>query len=299
MDDENIETDDYETEIIDGSLTFDELLEDDYYKAEFEKRVQQRLDIQKNSHPDVKGGANTMDGQVQTTPQGETVNPIEEQGSIGDPGVHVEQPDTTENPTVEPTDTAQQGKEEPAKEPAREMTAEQFDLYNETLRRVSKTAKAGLPDRYNAFEDAEIRALVKQKVMQGEKPNIKELAASVVTRLTQKDEPPAPPSSEQQVKTEAADEVTSLKVENALLRAGINVERIEAATKLFIAEGASIDKVADFVAKYPEWGASSGRVVLGKAQPLADKTAPTPGNPPVLNDFEKKVAAARKARGLE
>lgn len=35
------------TEITDGILTFDELLEDDYYKAEFEKRVQQRLDIQK------------------------------------------------------------------------------------------------------------------------------------------------------------------------------------------------------------------------------------------------------------
>lgn len=30
--------DDYETEVIDGILTFDELLEDDYYKSEFEKR---------------------------------------------------------------------------------------------------------------------------------------------------------------------------------------------------------------------------------------------------------------------
>ena len=75
MDGENIETDDYETEIIDGSLTFDELLEDEAYKAEFEKRVQQRLDIQKNSHPDVKGGTNTMDGQeVQKPNEGEQIN---------------------------------------------------------------------------------------------------------------------------------------------------------------------------------------------------------------------------------
>lgn len=32
------------TEIIDGILTFDEILEDDHYREEFEKRVQQRLD---------------------------------------------------------------------------------------------------------------------------------------------------------------------------------------------------------------------------------------------------------------
>lgn len=37
-----------------GILTFDELLEDDYYKSEFEKRVNQRLEDTKNSHPDVK-----------------------------------------------------------------------------------------------------------------------------------------------------------------------------------------------------------------------------------------------------
>lgn len=45
------ETDDeYETEVIDGILTFDELLEDDYYKSEYEKRVQQRLnEYNKNS----------------------------------------------------------------------------------------------------------------------------------------------------------------------------------------------------------------------------------------------------------
>ena len=51
------EQDDYETEIIDGILTFDELLQDDYYKSEFEKRVQQRLDIQ-TSHSVVKVGTN-------------------------------------------------------------------------------------------------------------------------------------------------------------------------------------------------------------------------------------------------
>ena len=84
-----------------------------------------------------------------------------------------------------------------------------------------------------------------------------------------------------------------------MLKAGISTERIEAAKKLFIAEGANFDKVDEFVAAYPEWGASSGRVVLGKAQPLADKTAPTPGNPPVLNDFERKVKEARKNAGLE
>ena len=91
----------------------------------------------------------------------------------------------------------------------------------------------------------------------------------------------------------------ALKAENALLKAGISTERIEAARKLFIAEGANFDKVDEFVAAYPEWGASSGRVVFGKAQPLADKTAPTPDNPPVLNDFERKVRDARKKAGLE
>ncbi len=283
------------TEITDGILTFDELLEDDYYKAEFEKRVQQRLDIQQNSHPDVKGGTNTMDGQVQQqNPEGEI-----KQGEATATTEPQATPTATENPTVEATDTAQQGKEETAKEPAREMTAEQFDLYNETLRRVSKTAKASLPDRYNAFEDTEIKTLVKQQVMQGEKPSVKELAASVVTRLTHKEEATPPSTETTKATPDPTDEVLSLKAENALLKAGISTERIEAAKKLFIAEGANFDKVDEFVAAYPEWGASSGRVVLGKAQPLADKTAPTPGNPPVLNDFERKVKEARKNAGLE
>lgn len=285
------------TEITDGILTFDELLEDDYYKAEFEKRVQQRLDIQQNSHPDVKGGTNTMDEQeVQKPNEGEQITPGAAQ-AVQEPQTP---PATTDDPAVETTDTAQQGKEETAQEPAREMTAEQFGLYNETLRRISKTAKASLPDRYNAFEDTEVKTLVKQQVMQGEKPNVKELAASVVTRLTHKEETTPPPSTETQEATpEPTDEVLSLKAENALLKAGISTDRIEAAKKLFIAEGANFDKVAEFVAQYPEWGAQSGRVVLGKAQPLADKTAPTPGNPPVLNDFERKVKEARKKAGLE
>lgn len=274
-------------EITDDILTFDEILEDDYYNAEFEKRVQQRLeDIKNNS----TGGQQPMDDQVQI-PEGES-----KQGEV------VEQtPAPTENPTVESTDKAQQGNAEEAnKDPAREMTAEQFDAYNETLRRVSKTAKASLPERYNAFEDAEIKAQVKQLVMQGETPNVKEIAASVVTRLTHKEEPTPTPSSEKQATESTATELIELKAENALLKAGISTERIDAAKKLFIAEGASFDKIADFVAKYPEWHATQERgVVFSKAQPLADKTAPNPGGQPVLNDFEARVQAMRKSRGYK
>lgn len=287
------EQEDYETEIIDDILTFDELLEDEYYNSEFEKRVQERLDIY-NSHPDVKGEIHTMDDQVQNKTEGK----IEK----GDATTAQELQATTTatgNPTVEATDTAQQGKEETVKESAREMTAEQFDLYNETLRLVSKTAKASLPDRYNAFEDAEIKTLVKQQVMQGERPSVKELAASVVTRLTHTEEATPPSTETTEAMSDPTDEMLNLKAENALLKAGILTERIEAAKKLFIAEGAHFDKVGEFVAAYPEWGASSGRVVFGKAQPLADKTAPTPDNPPVLNDFERKVKEARKKAGLE
>lgn len=288
------EQDDYETEIIDGILTFDELLQDDYYKSEFEKRVQQRLDIQ-TSHSDVKGGTNLMNGQVQQQiakgeiMQGETSAIVESQVT----------PKTTENPSVEPTNTAQQGKTNEAQEPTREMTAQQFEQYNEALRSISKTAKRGLPDRYNAFEDAEVKAAVKATVTNGETPDIKELAASVVTRLTRKEENIEPSPSTDNKEAQDTANVIELKAENALLRAGIQPERIEAAKKLFIAEGAHFDTVSDFVAQYPEWGASSGRVVLGKAQPLADKTAPTPNNPPVLNDFERKVREARKKAGLE
>ena len=286
------------TEIIDGILTFDELLEDDYYKDEFERRVAQRLEDIKNSHPDVKGGTNTMDGQVQqTNPEGEITK---QDGVQAAQEPQTPPPATTENPAVENTDTDEdQGKKETAKEPAREMTAEQYDLYNETLRRVSKTAKASLPDRYNAFEDTEVKALVKKQVMQGEKPSVKELAASVVSRLPPKEEPnDPPPSTEKQATTDTAAEVLDLKAENALLKAGITTERIDAAKKLFIAEGAPFDKIADFVAKYPEWQVQEG-VVFSKAPPLATKTAPNPGGQPVLNDFERKVQECRKARGYK
>ncbi|MDE6474779.1 MAG: hypothetical protein K2L70_06740, partial [Clostridia bacterium] len=53
---------------LDDIITFDEILEDNYYKAEFEKRVQQRLEeINKHS----KGVEQPMDDQVQT-PEGES-----------------------------------------------------------------------------------------------------------------------------------------------------------------------------------------------------------------------------------
>ena len=282
------------TEIKDGILTFDELLEDEYYSSEFEKRVQERLNI-KNSLPDVKGGTETMDGIVQK-PEGE----VKEQGAAQQPEsqpTNEATPAPAENPAAENTTATTEIKEETPKqeEPAKEMTAQQFEQYNETLRRVSKTAKAGLPGRYNAFEDAEVKALVKQQIMAGETPSVKEIAAGVVTRLT-----PAPEPKPEEPKTQNTDaEVLSLKAENALLKAGINPERIDAATKLFIAEGGDLGKVPDFVAKYPEWGKSEQGVVFTKAAPVSGKTAPNPTSQPVLNDFEKKVAAARKARGLD
>ena len=277
------------TEITDGILTFDELLEDDYYKAEFEKRVQERLNIE-NSHPDVKGGTNKMDGQVQTT-EGEIKEEVAAQPTAA--------AEATENPAAATeTKTAEQQTDAQQPEPAKEMTPEQFEQYNETLRRVSKTAKAGLPDRYNAFEDAEVRATVKQQVMEGKTPDIKALAAEVIAKRTAPaPEPQTETKPQEQQKNDS--EVLSLKAENALLKAGILPERVDAATKLFIAEGGDLAKVDEFVAKYPEWKAQEGaRVVFSKAPPLADKTVATPSSQPVLNDFERAVAAARKKAGL-
>lgn len=273
----------------DDILTFDEILDDPYYKAEFDKRVQQALDI-KNTHSEVKGGQTTMDGQVQKT-EGEIKEEVAAQPTAA--------PEATENPAAATeTKTAEQQTDAQQPEPAKEMTPAQFEQYNETLRRVSKTAKAGLPDRYNAFEDAEVRAAVKQQVMEGKTPDIKALAAEVIAKRTA----PAPePQTETkpQEQPKSDNEVLSLKAENALLKAGILPERVDAATKLFIAEGGDLDKIADFVAKYPEWQKTEGGVVFTKASPVAGKTAPTPAGQPVLNDFEKKVAAARKARGLD
>lgn len=214
-------------------------------------------------------------------------------------------PEATENPAAatetqtaeQQTDAQQTDAQQP--EPAKEMTPAQFEQYNETLRRVSKTAKAGLPDRYNAFEDAEVRAAVKQQVMEGKTPDIKALAAEVIAKRTAPaPEPQTETKPQEQPKND--NEVLSLRAENALLKAGILPERVDAATKLFIAEGGDLDKIADFVAKYPEWRKTEGGgVVFTKASPVAGKTAPTPAGQPVLNDFEKKVAAARKARGLD
>lgn len=240
-----------------------------------------------------------MNGQVQTIAEGELTKQDDVQAA--------QEPQTSplaaaENPAAEITyeDTAQQGNESEVKEPAREMTPEQFDLYNETLRRVSKTAKASLPSRYNAFEDVDVKMLVKQQVMQGETPSVKELAASVVQRLTSKDAPSAlhPSAVNEETAKDVAAEILDLKAENALLKAGITAERIDAAKKLFKAEGAIFDKIDDFVEKYPEWQSKEG-VVFGKAPPLVSKTAPNPDGQPVLNDFERRVQEVRKARGYK
>lgn len=251
-----------------------------------------------------------MDGIAQndtTKPEGGTIETQAQQ-----PAANTEAAPATENPAVEnPTNTSteQNGtsegttpthEEQPSEEPAREMTAEQFDKYNETLRRVSKTAKAGLEIRYNAFEDNEVKAAVKKAVMAGETPDIKAIAASVIERHTQPAVPAADAKTETIESTDTSNnELLSLKVENALLKAGIKADRLEAATKLFIAEGADPANAAEWVKKYPEWGNQEGSVTFTQAPPVAGKTAPTPNPQPVLNDFEKKVQAARKARGLD
>lgn len=204
------------------------------------------------------------------------------------------------DPAAKSTETVPPTEETPATdEPAKEMTAQQFDLYNETLRRVSKTAKTGLQARYNAFEDAEVKASVKQQIMAGEKPDIKGIASAVVTRLTPKAEPvpetkPTP--------TKETDTVVELRAELALVKAGIVPEKLEAAKKLFIAEGGDPAKVDDFVKQFPEWQAqqqAAGGVTIYKAPPVNGKTAHPNTQQPVLTDYEKKVAAFRKSRGYD
>ena len=65
-----------------------------------------------------------MDGQeVQKPNEGEQINGAAQ--AVQEPQTP---PATTDDPAVETTNTAEQGKEEAAQEPAREMTAEQFDL---------------------------------------------------------------------------------------------------------------------------------------------------------------------------
>lgn len=207
--------------------------------------------------------------------------------------VQTEQPAPDVNPDAGKTEQAKV-KEEPEQKPAaKEMTAEQFALYNETLRLVSKTAKAGLPDRYNAFEDAEVKAAVKQQVMEGATPDVKTIAEGVIKR--HKPAPNPEPKPEKNAETE----ILSLKAENALLKAGIMPEKVGAATKLFIAEGGNLDKINEFAASYPEWQKKENAVEYSKAPPLGGKTAPDPDKPPVLNDFQKKVAELRKQRGYD
>lgn len=281
-------------------LTFDELLEDEYYKSEFEKRLQQELDI-KNSHSDVKGGK-IMDP-VQNTQNGETTADNAAPAQVKStssaeptkPGIT-----SADNPIAENTNAKKTKEETPADaEPAKEMTAQEFELYNETLRRVSKTAKTDLSTRYNAFEDAEVKSLIKSQILAGVKPSIKGIAAGVVTRLTPKLESRTETKTKEPESTNQSGEVALLKAELALVKAGIVSQRLEAAKKLFIAEGGDPEKAAEFVSRYPEWKASiSGGITFSQAPPVTGKTSPNPISAPVYNDFEKKVAAMRKKAGL-
>ena len=90
-----------------------------------------------------------MDGIVQN-PEGEVK---EQQGAAqqpeSQPSKEATPPAPAANPTAEGTTATTENKDgNPQQdEPAKEMTAAQFEQYNETLRRVSKTAKAGLPGR--------------------------------------------------------------------------------------------------------------------------------------------------------
>lgn len=115
----------------------------------------------KNSHSDVKGGTNTRDGEVQN-PERE----VEKQSEVKTGEPHNGQPNDAANPTVEETDEGTHDKT--AEDRAKGMTEEQFEAYNTALRLVSKAATAGLTDqRYNAFEDGEIKRIVKQQVIVG------------------------------------------------------------------------------------------------------------------------------------
>jgi len=269
----------------DDILTFDELLTDEYYKSEFEKRVQERLDIN-NPYSGVNRGE-IMDN-IQKK-QGE--NPVIISPILTD---IIKQETITENPAVKTTESEKL--KEQAKvpnEPLKGFNKEQFELYNETLKSVSKAAKAGLNTRYNAFEDAEVKAAVKAIILENKKPNSKDIAADVVKRLASKEKNP-----ELKSKTANNEELIELKAELALVKGGITPERLEAAKKLFLSEGGDVGNVDAFVAKYPEWQAKNKGVTFSKAPPAAGKTAPAPNNAPILNDFERKVATARKARGL-
>ena len=287
-------------ENIDGILTFDEILEDAYYKAEFEKRVQQRLE--EYSHSDVKGGTENMEitEEVQKPEEGEVITKQETEGAAHQPTEGTPAP--AGDPAAENTDASKAKDDEATPpEPAREMSAEQYALYNETLRRVSKTAHGSIEGRYNAFEDADVKALVKKQVMEGTTPNVTEIVAGVVARHTPAPAPEPAPQPENGTKTaenpDAA--LTALRVENALLKAGVIPERVDAATRLFIADGGDLGKIAEFVAKYPEWHKQEGDVVFSQAPPASGRTAPTAAPRQYLNDFERRVAEVRKRAGLD
>lgn len=288
FDDEN--NNDYETEIIDGILTIDELLQDDYYKAEIEKYVQQRVE-DKNSQSGVKG-VNTMEQENQTTtPTGEQA-----QGTAAAQTATPPIPNATaDNPTAT-TETAETETDTIGEE-HRGMTAEQFKLYNETLRSIAAVSGS------NAFENAEIKTLVKQQVISGATPDPKVIAASLTANRQDQSTATAEPNTEQTTQTPkdgAVGELKAIKAELALMKAGIAPERLDAAKTLFLAEGGDLSQVSDFVAKYPEWksGANNG-VTFTQAAPVDGRTAPTPNGQPVMNDFERKVHELRKARGLE
>lgn len=255
-----------------------------------------------------------MDGIAQTettkTEGGTVTNSAQPEVAGATPAPTTATP-ATDTPAVEDTATAnaEQGgategaitttEEQHENDTAREMNTEQFGKYNETLRLLSRSATAGLKTRYNAFEDAEVKALIKKQVMAGETPDIKSITASVVERHAPTPAPTTEAAATETVSTDTSNELLSLKVENALLKAGIKADRLGAATKLFIAEGADPSKAAEWVKKYPEWGNTESGVTFTQAPPVAGKTAPTPNPQPTLTDFERRVQAARKARGLE
>lgn len=240
--------------------------------------------------------------QTKTNQEGEVIDKVEEGGSES------QAPETnpataTENPAeanTEENGQADKGEPVPIPEPVKEMTIEQFESYNAALRAISKTTRAGLTTRYNAFEDSEVKAQVKAQVIAGQKPDIKAISESAIKRHTVNAAQPAPVSTEDTSKPQGdSSEILSLKAENALLKAGVRTDRLEAATKLFLAEGGDVSKTAEFLQKYPEWHSEAGGVTYTQAPPIGGRTTPNPTAKPIMNDFERKVAAARKKAGLE
>ena len=280
-----------EFEIIEENLTIDELLQDDYYGAEIEKYVQQRVE-DKNSRSGVKG-----ESIVEQENQTSTFTGEQAQGTAAtEQQTTPPAPDATADNLTATTDTAKTEADTIGDE-HKGMTAEQFKLYNETLRSVAAVSGS------NAFENAEVKALVKKQVISGVTPDVKGIAASLTANRQEESTVTAEPQTEQPTKTPNGgnvDEFTAIKAELELMKAGIAPERLYAAKTLFLAEDGDLSHISDFVAKYPEWrsGANSG-VTFAQAAPVDGRTAPTPNCQPVMNDFERKVYEARRARGLD